>query len=244
MSRIFMALLVAIFALICSNAGAQSVCPNQEILIFGSAYGYTTSVCAKNGKECGQSASSTIVFFPNKVTKAGCAKAPNCDSCATKLPASNGKSKGNFVYGGRQIFLDTTNGVSQIDNLQFAMVPGDKSDTHYAIFEVSVVYSLEGKKPVYFACPIAIQLPGDPGIPDPLEGASKSVEGETRLVVKDGEKERGFKIVEAQGNMGVVKTKLLRTLDKNPIPADTNASAKPSVPTPAKPKRPTPVEDK
>lgn len=245
MSRILLSLLVSTIALT-STTYAQSVCPNEEILIFGSAYGYTTTVCSKDGKNCGQAASSTIVFYHDKVSKTGCADAPNCDSCASKLPKSDAKAEGNFVYAGRQIFLDTTDGISKLDNLQFAMVEGDKSDTHYAVFEVSVVYNLKGKDPAFFACPIALQLPGDPGIPSPLRAVDKTVEGETQLIVTDDGKETSYKIVESRGKHGVVKTKLLRTLDKNPVPPAAKPAAKRALskPTPAKPRRVTPVEDK
>ena len=132
-------------------------------------------------------------------------------------------------------------------------VEGDKSDTHYAVFEISVAYNLKGKDPIYFACPIALQLPGDPAIPGPLEAANKTVEGETHLIVTDPEskKEKSFKIVEAQGNNGIIKTKLMRTLEKNPVPpAKPAAKARPTKaspkrkPTPAKRRRVTPVEDK
>ena len=257
MSRIFLSLLVVVtFACTSNSVFAQAVCPNQEILIFGSAYGYTTTVCKKNGMDCGKTASSTIVFYNNKVSKTGCADAPNCQTCSAKLPKADAKAKGNFVYSGRQIFLDTTNGVSKLDNLQFAMVEGDKSDTHYAVFEVSVVYNLEGSDPIFFACPIALQLPGDPGIPNPLKAANKTVEGETHLIVADGDKKKSFKIVDSRGSFGVVNTKLLRKLDKNPVPpavvpAEKRASSEttparptPARPTPAKRKRVTPVEDK
>ena len=251
MSRIFLSLLVATVAFANTTVDAQSLCPNEEILIFGSTYGYTTVGCKKDGKECGKVASSTIVFYPNKVSNTGCADAPNCQACAAKLPKADAKAKGNFVYGGRQIFLDTTNGVSKLERLQFAMVEGDKSDTHYAVFEVSVVYNLKGKDPIFFACPIALQLPSDPGIPDPLRAVNKTVEGETQLIVADGDKKTSFKIVESQGSFGVVNTKLLRRLDENPVPpaivpVEKGASSKstPARPTPAKRKRATPVEDK
>ena len=251
-SRILLSLLLVAIALTSTTACGQTVCPNEEILIFGSAFGYTTTLCNKDGKKCEKTASSTIVFYHDKIAKTGCAKAPNCESCAAKLPKSDAKAKGNFVYGGRQIFLDTTDGVSKLGNLQFAMVEGDRSDTHYAVFEVSVVYNLEGKDPVFFACPIALQLPGDPGIPDPLSAVNKTVEGETQLIVTDGKKETSFKIVESRGSFGVVKTKLLRTLDKNPVPPAPKPAKRalskrptPAKPTPAKPRRRvTPVEDK
>lgn len=252
MSRILLLMLASAVALTTTTAYSQTECPKEEILIFGSVYGYTTSICNKSGKKCSDSASPTIVFHRNKVAKVGCADAPNCGTCASKLPKA-AAAKGNFVYGGRQIFLDTTDGVSKLESLQFAMVEGDKSDTHYAVFEISVVYNLEGKDPTYFACPIAMQLPGDPAIPGPLEAANKTVEGETHLIVTDPEtkKEKSYKIIEAQGNHGIIKTKLLRTLDKNPVPAAKPAAkARPTKaapkrkPTPAKRRRATPVEDK
>lgn len=235
-----------------SSAYSQSECPKEEILIFGSVYGYSTSICNKSGKECSESASTTILFNRNKIRELGCADAPNCGSCASKTPMA--AAKGNFVYHGRQIFLDTTDGVSKLESLQFAMVEGDKSDTHYAVFELSVAYNLKGKDPIYFTCPIALQLPGDPAIPGPLEAANKTVEGETHLIVTDPEtkKDKSYKIVESRGNQGVIKTKLMRKLDKNPVPptAKPTTKAKPTkpspkrTPTPAKRKQVTPVEDK
>jgi len=262
LSRIIFSLLSLTIALTSTAAYAQSVCPNEEIIIFGSAYGYTTAVCNKKGKECSQSPSSTIVFYQNKIDKAGCADAPNCNTCAGKLPKSDARAKGNFIYGGRQIFLDTTNGISKLEDLQFAMVQGDRSDTHYAIFEVSAIYNLKGKDPTYFACPIALQLPGDPGIPNPHSAAHKSVGGESQLIVNEDGKEKSYKIVESRGNHGVVETKLMRTLDKNPIPPaakpapakptqakpsaakSTQAKPSPAKPAQAKPRRPTPARRK
>lgn len=256
MSRIFLFFLAAAFVFASTTTvHAQALCPKEEIIIFGSAYGYTTTVCNKSGKDCSVAPSSTIVFYQNQVVNVGCARKPNCNSCATNVPQADPKASGNFVYSGRQIFLDTTAGVSKLGNLEFAIVEGDKSDTHYAIFDISVAYLQKDKDPIYFAVPIALQLPSDPGIPGELEAANKTVEGETHLIVTDEEtkKERSFKIVDSRGSYGIVKTKLLRMLEKNPVPpappiAKPGAASKPATaasrPTPAIRKRPTPVEDK
>jgi len=244
--RIFLTLLASTMALASTTLDAQSVCPNEEIIVFGSVYGYTTTVCDKNEKnKCVKKPSSTIVFYQSQISKPGCAKWPKCDNCQEKLPTADPKAKGNFIYGGRQIFLDTSNGISKLDHLSFAMIEGDKSDTHFAIFEISVVYNLDGIKPFFFAVPIAIQLPGDPGIPDPLLAANKTVDGETQLVVSDGDKKKNYKIVESRGNYGVINTKLLRKLDKNPVPPAAKPVAKPTpVKKPVPVRRPKPARSK
>jgi len=227
-------------------AHAQQHCPKEEILIFGSAYFYSTTICNEGEKGCTQSASPIILVYPKKIEKTGCMTAPNCGYCRTEF--EKGKSdpkKPNYVYGGRQIFADTTDGVSRLKNLGFAKIQGDKSDTHFALIDIVVTYIQKGKPNKYYSTPIAFQLPGNPGIAEELEAEAKSVGGEKHLIVTDAKTKKplSYKIVVADGKRGVVATKLAPFVATDPMPEKkkpaTKQKAKPTPrPEPAKRKTP------
>lgn len=233
MSRILLSITtIAALFVSASIANAQSTCPKNEIMIFGSAYGYSAMVCNKNGKDCAPAPSGAILFYGQKVTKTGCGDAAACDTCKTPLAKMDSAKaeKKNWVYRGRQIFLDTTNGVSKLKSLGFARVTEEKADTYFAIFEIRVAYKMNDQTK-YYLTPVAIQLIGNPGIPGILEATQKMANSAPVLEVMDtkSKKTKNYNVAVQAGNHGVILQPLSVFKDQDPMPdaagSDTKGSA-------------------
>ena len=223
MSRVLLSFAtVAILFLSTSAAhGQKTVCPKKEIIIFGSSYAYSTVVCSKDGENCSEEKSAAILFYPQKVTKLGHKDAPDCNECKTAQAAMT-PPKGalkNYVYRGRQIFVDTTNGISKLKSLGFARVTGDKSDTYFAVFEIRVAYTID-EKTEYYMSPVALQLIGNPGIPEISEATQKTENNQSVLEVTNAETKEtmSYNIVVEAGAHGAVMQPLSAFTDKDPMP--------------------------